>query len=117
MSKNCVNISSNISEMQMQKILAYIGFSAKSGKIVYGKDMLREYIKDTRIKTKIVLIASDAGIRVKKDLKIRCEISNVPFLEIFNKSVLSKAAGLKEVAAVGIVDENLAKSIIEVLNS
>lgn len=104
-----------IDEQKLKKILSYLGFAAKSNKIVYGKDMLRDYITDPRIKTKVIIIATDTGQRVKKDLKIRCEINKVNFFELCEKSVLSKAVGLKQVAAIGIGDENLAKSIIDAL--
>lgn len=106
----------NLSEIQVQKVIAYLGFSSKSGKIVYGKDMLREYITDQRIKTKVILMATDVGPRVKKDIQIRCKINNIPIVQIFSKYQLSKAVGLREVSVIGIADENLAKSIIDVLN-
>ncbi|HOJ94717.1 MAG TPA: ribosomal L7Ae/L30e/S12e/Gadd45 family protein [Fervidobacterium nodosum] len=105
----------NISESGTSKILTYLGFAAKSGKLVYGKDMIREYITDPKIQNKLIIIATDAGPRVKKDLKIRCEINNVKYFEILEKSTLSKATGMKEVSALGITDENLSKAIVDVL--
>ncbi|MFN3328613.1 MAG: L7Ae/L30e/S12e/Gadd45 family ribosomal protein, partial [Fervidobacterium pennivorans] len=71
---------------------------------------------DQRLKTKVILIATDVGPRVKKDIQIRCKINNIPIVQIFSKYQLSKAVGLREVSVIGIADENLAKSIIDVLN-
>ncbi|MBO8160381.1 MAG: ribosomal L7Ae/L30e/S12e/Gadd45 family protein [Thermosipho sp. (in: Bacteria)] len=96
-----------------QKILTYLGFAAKAKKLVYGKDHIREYIKNPKLKNKVIIIAKDAGDRVKKDIKIRCDISRVPFIEISTKSELSKATGMVNVSVLGIKDENLAKSIIK----
>ncbi|ONN27002.1 50S ribosomal protein L7ae [Thermosipho affectus] len=98
--------------MNEQKILTLLGFASKAKKLVYGKDNIREYIKNPKIKTKVILIAKDTGQRVKKDIKIRCDISNVPFVEIADKKTLSKATGMLNIAILGILDENMAKSIL-----
>lgn len=113
-SMNDVN-NININNERLRKVLSYLGFASKSNKIVYGKDMIKDYISDPNIRTKVIILATDAGPRVKKDLKIRCEINSIDLFELCEKSVLSKAVGMKEVAAIGVSDENLAKSIIEVL--
>lgn len=105
----------DINEEVVKNVLSYLGFAAKANKIVYGKDMLKDYINDPCIKTKVIILATDAGPRVKKDLKIRCEINGISLFELCEKSVLSKAIGKKEVAAVGVNDENLAQSIIKVM--
>lgn len=104
-----------IDEEKLKKVLSYLGFAAKSDKIIYGKDMIRSYISNPAAKTKVVIMATDTGPRVKKDVTIRCEINQVNLFELCEKSVLSKAVGMKEVSVVGVNDENLAKSIIELL--
>ncbi|MGB9615577.1 MAG: L7Ae/L30e/S12e/Gadd45 family ribosomal protein, partial [Fervidobacterium sp.] len=97
----------SINENKLQKVLTYLGFAAKSDKLVYGKDMIREYIKDPRLSQKLVIVATDAGSRVKRDLKIRCELNNVKYIELCEKSLLSKSVGMNEVSALGLTDENL----------
>lgn len=99
-----------------QKILTYLGFAARAKALIIGKDMLREYITDPRLKSKVVIVATDAGERVKRDLKIRCEMNNVKYIEKFSKSELSKAIGKERVSAVGILDENLVAGILKVLS-
>ncbi len=109
------DVNAKINEEKLRKVLSYLGFASKSNKLVYGKDMIRDYISDPSVRTKVIILATDAGPRVKKDLKIRCEINGVNLFELCEKTVLSKAVGMKEVAALGVSDENLAKSIIEVM--
>ncbi|AMW32594.1 Ribosomal protein L7Ae [Fervidobacterium changbaicum] len=101
-------------EQTLNKILTYMGFAARANKIAFGKDMIREYLTDKRIAKKVLIVAKDAGERVKKDLKIRCEINNVPYIEIGDKKALAKAVGKSNLSAVGILDENLAEAIIKI---
>jgi ribosomal protein L7Ae-like RNA K-turn-binding protein len=98
--------------MKEEKILSLLGFASKAKKLVYGKENIRDYIKDQRLKYKVIIIATDAGNRVKKDTKIRCDISNVPYVEIYTKQKLSHATGMVNVSVLGVSDENLAKSIV-----
>ncbi|MGQ9855367.1 MAG: L7Ae/L30e/S12e/Gadd45 family ribosomal protein [Fervidobacterium sp.] len=102
-------------EEKLAKVLSYLGFAARANKIVFGKDMIKEYLNDPRIKDKVLIIAKDAGERVKKDIIIRCDISNVDYFEILDKKTLAKAVGKKEISVLGIVDENLVKAIKDVL--
>lgn len=99
--------------MNQQKILTLLGFASKARKLVYGKDNIRDYIKNPKIKEKLIIIAQDTGERVKKDIKIRCDISNVPFIEFGTKETLSKATGMLNIGVLGILDENMAKSILK----
>ncbi|EKF49823.1 ribosomal protein L7A family [Thermosipho africanus H17ap60334] len=99
--------------MNEQKILTLLGFASKAKKLVYGKDNIRDYIKNPKLKNKLIIIAKDTGERVKKDIKIRCDISNVPLIEFSDKKTISKATGMENVAVIGIIDENMVKSILE----
>jgi ribosomal protein L7Ae-like RNA K-turn-binding protein len=104
-------------EQKINKILTYMGFAARANKIAFGKDMLKEYLSDKRISKKVLVVAKDAGERVKKDLRIRCEINKVPYIEIADKKTLAKAVGKTNLSAVGILDENLAEAIIKVVQA
>ncbi|ACJ75810.1 ribosomal protein L7A family [Thermosipho africanus TCF52B] len=99
--------------MNEQKILTLLGFASKAKKLVYGKDNIRDYIKNPKLKNKLIIMAKDTGERVKKDIKIRCDISNVPLIEFSDKKTISKATGMENVAVIGIIDENMVKSILE----
>ncbi|ABR30397.1 50S ribosomal protein L7ae [Thermosipho melanesiensis] len=98
--------------MNEQKILTLLGFASKAKKLVYGKDNIRDYIKNTKLRNKIIVMAKDTGERVKKDVKIRCEISNVPYIEIATKEILSKATGMFNISVLGVLDESMVKSIL-----
>jgi len=104
-------------EQKINKILTYMGFAARANKIAFGKDMLKEYLSDKRLRKKVLIVAKDAGERVKKDLKIRCEINNVPYIDIADKKTLAKAVGKINLSAVGILDENLAEAIIKLVHA
>ncbi|MBB6062087.1 ribosomal protein L7Ae-like RNA K-turn-binding protein [Thermosipho japonicus] len=99
--------------MNEQKILTLLGFASKAKKLVYGKDNIRDYIKNPKLKNKLIIMAKDTGERVKKDIKIRCDISKVPLIEFSDKKTISKATGMENVAVIGIIDENMVKSILE----
>ncbi|MDK2885611.1 MAG: hypothetical protein PWP54_169 [Thermosipho sp. (in: thermotogales)] len=99
--------------MKEEKILTLLGFASKAKKLVYGKENIRDYIKDYRLKNKVIIIATDAGERVKKDIKIRCEISKVPYIEISTKEKISHSTGMLNVSILGVSDENIAKSIVK----
>ncbi|ODN31212.1 L7Ae/L30e/S12e/Gadd45 family ribosomal protein [Fervidobacterium thailandense] len=107
----------SFSELQVQKVLSLLGFAARSGKIAFGKDMLRDYITNPKLKRKVVLIATDAGERVKRDLKIRCEINRVPYFEFSNKSELARAVGKREISAIGVMEPNIVDGILDVLQN
>lgn len=96
-------------------MLTLLGLAAKSGALAFGKDMLRAYISDHRMRKKIVIIAKDAGERVKRDLRIRCELRGVPMLELLSKEQISKAVGKRHVAAVGLLNENMVEGALNVL--
>ena len=101
--------------MNKEKILSLLGFAAKAKKLVYGKDNIRDYIKNPKLKKKVIILAIDTGERVKKDIKIRCDVSNVPIIEFFTKAELSKATGMVNVAVLGVRDENMVESILNIL--
>ncbi|MFN4200777.1 L7Ae/L30e/S12e/Gadd45 family ribosomal protein [Fervidobacterium gondwanense] len=97
------------------RVLSYLGFAAKANKIVFGKDMIKEYLNNPKIKDKLLIIAKDAGERVKKDIIIRCDINNIDYFEVFDKKTLAKAVGKKEISVLGIEDENLVRAVKDVL--
>ncbi|WP_448374611.1 L7Ae/L30e/S12e/Gadd45 family ribosomal protein [Fervidobacterium sp.] len=99
----------------ISKVLSYLGFAARANKIVFGKDMLKDYISDQRLSKKVIIIATDTGARVKRDIIIRCQINNVPYFEIFDKETLAKAIGKNRISVIGILDESLVEAILKTL--
>ncbi len=99
-----------------KKILTLLGFASKSNNLVYGKEMIRSYINNPRIREKILIIPTDTGERVKKDILIRCESKQIPYVELFTKAEISKAVGKINVSVVGIKDEQLVSKVKELIS-
>ncbi|MFA6866698.1 MAG: hypothetical protein WCR54_04190 [Clostridia bacterium] len=90
--------------MNNTKIKSYVGFAIKSGKILYGVDM----IILSRKKPYIVLIDDNISENSLSKLQnklsqYKIEVENVNMEEIFPN---------KNCKALGIMDRNLAKAII-----
>ena len=97
-----------------RKVYSLLGFAAKSKSLVYGKERIRGYIKSP-LAVKVVVVATDASPRLKRDLKVRCENSSAMFVEMFTKRQLGKLVGKREVAAFGVESEGIARGILKVL--
>jgi len=97
----------------IEKILTLLSFASKAKKLVYGKENIREYIKNGGI----VIITSNAGERVKKDALIRSDIYNckVILLEGVTKEYLGKRLGKNNLSVVGVKDKGMINGIIEVV--
>jgi ribosomal protein L7Ae-like RNA K-turn-binding protein len=98
------------------KILSFLGLAAKSNTIVYGKLNIKHYLSSPQIKQKLIIVACDAGKRVKLEIFKKCKYYNVPFIEINKtKSDISKAIGKVNVSVVGITNENIIHGILGVV--
>ena len=81
----------DIKEIQTRKILGMIGLSAKAGKLVCGTDATIQEIE--KHKVSIVIVASDASEKTKKNMKYICEKNKTKITEFGNIDDLSKAIG------------------------
>ncbi|MBQ8876976.1 MAG: hypothetical protein IJY63_05465 [Clostridia bacterium] len=91
------------------KIETYIGFSIRSGKIIFGVEMLE------RQKKGVYLLIADGAIG-KNSLKSMVNAQakfGCPFL-MTDEGVLSATVHRPAVKAVAITDQNLAKAILSV---
>ncbi|AEX85744.1 50S ribosomal protein L7ae [Marinitoga sp. 1135] len=104
--------------MNEQKIVNLLGFAARMRKIIFGKDNIREYIRNPRKRYKFIVIASDTGESIKEDTIKRCQSHRVPYvlLKDFTKETLGKSLGRDEISVVGVLDENIVKGLIDVAN-
>lgn len=97
--------------MQMNsKIKTYVGFAIKKGDVVLGLDN----IKKSKKAPKLVIIASDASEKTKKETKFCCQKINAVLIEC-GKSVeeLVEKPGVKVFA---MSDNNLIKAILQNLD-
>ena len=85
------------------KVSAYIGFSVKSGKIVYG------YESVIAAKKKVRLILRDASLSEHSAKKVERAASeaNIKIITVDN---LAEYFGGKEIKCVGLVEEHLASA-------
>ncbi len=99
-----------------KKILTLLGFASKSNNLAYGKEMIRSYINNPKIKEKLLIIPTDTGERVKRDILIRCDSKQVQYVELFTKAEISKAIGKINVSVIGIMDEQLSLKVKELIS-
>ncbi|MDI3471794.1 MAG: hypothetical protein PWQ20_116 [Thermotogaceae bacterium] len=103
-----------INEQELtEKILTLLSFASKAKKLVYGKENIREYIK----RRKLIIISSDSGRRVKRDVFKRCDIFNcdVLILENVDKEALAKKLGMANLSVIGVDDQGILDGIIKVV--
>ncbi|MCD6159624.1 MAG: ribosomal L7Ae/L30e/S12e/Gadd45 family protein [Kosmotoga sp.] len=104
--------------MNEGKLLSYLGLARKAGKIVFGKEMIRSYLREKTGK-KVLVIASDTSDSIKSDWAKRCQSHGAVYvrLEHTSKFDLARAVGLSNISAVGITDDRLAAEIIKLVRS
>jgi ribosomal protein L7Ae-like RNA K-turn-binding protein len=93
-------------------VLGYLGIAARARKIVSGA-MLMEAVRKNRVL--LVLVATDASDRTKKQFQDKCTSYQIPCLIWGSIEELSMATGMNLRVAVGINDRGLAKNILECL--
>ncbi|SHE84469.1 Ribosomal protein L7Ae [Marinitoga hydrogenitolerans DSM 16785] len=104
--------------MNEQKVVNLLGFASRMRKIIFGKDNIREYIRNPKRRKKFIIIASDVGESIKEDTIKRCQSHKVPYVLLSNytKEQLGRALGKDEISVVGVLDENIVNGIKEVVN-
>lgn len=93
--------------MQNNKFEAYIGFSIKSGSIIYGSDKILEY------KKKLQLVIIDESTNVKIVNKLLNLSENKGFTLIKSKILLSQLTKRDNVKVVAILDKNFVSAILK----
>lgn len=93
--------------LKTSKIASYIGFAARSGKIVYGADSVIKRGK----RRKVIVLCPTAGENTSKQIRSYAEKTESPlvFLDGITLEEILKKHNCKVVA---VTDENLAKAII-----
>ncbi len=108
-----------INEENRKKALTYVGFSARSGKLVVGSTQVTAAVRKIGFKGNnysAVLLAVDSSDRTKKQIKDKCTYYGIRVFEVFSGDELSKASGKSEsLSAVYITDKNLSKALISAL--
>lgn len=86
----------------------------KSGNLVSGGFATEKAIKD--YKAKVVIAADDLSENSRKKYDQMCEYYHVPMFYYGTKEELGHAIGKEYRAALAIVDQGLAKAVIQSIN-
>ena len=100
--------------MIRSKVFSYIGLAMKSGNLVSGGFATEKAIKD--YKAKVVIAADDLSENSRKKYDQMCEYYNVPMFYYGTKEELGHAIGKEYRAVLAIVDQGLAKAVIQSIN-
>ena len=98
----------------INKVNGLLGLSAKSGNILAGTDLVLDEMLKNRVK--LVILASDASEKTKKNMKYYCDKANVEIVIYGTNEENSKAIGKKNKAVLAIKDRNLADAIKKVIH-
>ncbi len=103
--------------MNNDSVLRMIGLSMRAGKLVFGANLAVSAIRSHK-KPKLVLIAGDASDNTKKKLMDGCIYHAVQYVNTqYSGSEFAKTIGKTfDVMVVAIMDEGLAKTIINKIN-
>ena len=90
----------------MNKFYGMVGIARKGGKIVLGYDTTVSLIK-SNINDVLVIIASDASEKTKKNMIFECNKCNRNYIEYGEKVVYGKILNKKEVSILAVTDKNI----------
>ena len=94
----------------MHKIYSMLGIARKGGNISIGFDAAETDIE--KKKSFLIIIASDASDKTKKNIKFICDKYNCQYIEFGEKEMLGKSLGRKVVSVLSIVDKNIASYLL-----
>lgn len=94
----------------MNKIYSILGIARKGGNISIGYDVTCLDVKDN--KSKLVLIATDASDKTKKNVQFICDKYETKYIEYGEKEILGKSLGKKMVSVISVKDMNIASYLL-----
>lgn len=98
-----------------RRIERLIGLGVRSRGAVIGTEQVRDSARRDRLQ--LAVLASDASDHSRSKLLPLLRARRISFIEFPSAAELGAAVGREQVAAVGIVDRQLAKGIQEVARS
>ncbi|MBQ8292170.1 MAG: ribosomal L7Ae/L30e/S12e/Gadd45 family protein [Bacilli bacterium] len=94
-----------------KKSLNYLGIAKRSGNILCGTDMVVKSLSGGKIK--LILLASDASANTKDKIIKKAYFYEIPVMETFTSSDLSKAVGKDHIMVMALIDEGLTKAFLK----
>ncbi|MBO4391371.1 MAG: ribosomal L7Ae/L30e/S12e/Gadd45 family protein [Lachnospiraceae bacterium] len=95
----------------MNRIFSMIGLGRRAGKVTAGQVAVEQAVKSK--KACLVIVATDASDRSKKDFKSMCEYRHIPCLEYGLMEELGHAVGGEFNAALAVSDSGFANQILK----
>ena len=97
-----------------KKVLSYVGFAKKSGKISVGAEQVIKAVRQGS--ARVVIASSDSSERTKKQIYDKCASHGAPLAPVdVTGDELASALGSKmTVSAAAVTDTGLARAILEV---
>lgn len=90
----------------MNKVYSMLGIGRKGGFVTIGFDAAVLQIQNN--KSFLVITASDASDKTKKNIKYICDKYNCKYIEFGEKEILGKNLGRKAVSVLSVNDKNIA---------
>ncbi len=97
----------------MQQALNLIGLSLRANQQISGEPLVLQAIRQG--KAQLVLLASDAGGSLQKEITNKCEYYHVTMIAKLTTAQISQAIG-KPRTVLAITSSGFAKKLIELLN-
>ncbi|MTI82244.1 MAG: 50S ribosomal protein L7 [Firmicutes bacterium] len=96
-----------------KQIANLLGLCQRAGKLLTGDALVKNTIK--KDKALLVLLATDASERTKKEFYRMAQVNEITVYEIGTKVDFGWAVGKSQRAAVVVTDENFSRGIIELI--
>ena len=97
--------------MKPDPILSLISLAQKAGKVKSGSFMTEESVKSQ--KAHLVICATDASDRTKKDVQSMCKHYSVPVLFYGTKETLGQCVGKEYNATICITDLQFSETLLK----
>lgn len=97
---------------ETDRILSYLGFAKKAGKLVSGQGNCENAIKGS--KALLVLLSGDASLNTQKHFSDMAAYRNIPIYMLGDN--LGRAIGKEEHKSVCITDKGFAEAVIKEIN-
>ncbi|CAM3574407.1 ribosomal L7Ae/L30e/S12e/Gadd45 family protein [Erysipelothrix urinaevulpis] len=90
-----------------QRFQQTLGLCQRARLLVSGDELM----KSLPHQVKLIVLANDASLRTQKQLKDKAKTYKVPVIELLSSQEIEEATSLMNRAAVGVIDEGLAKKL------
>ncbi|MCR5106661.1 MAG: ribosomal L7Ae/L30e/S12e/Gadd45 family protein [Lachnospiraceae bacterium] len=101
--------------MGNDRVMGMLSIAAKAGKLSSGEYMTESSVKEG--KAKLVIIAGDSSQNTRKNFTDMCSFYKVPLRIYSDKEGLGRTIGKEFRASVAVLDEGIAKKIMELTDN